>query len=87
MKNLLAAAYTSNWQITQNITDDFVPVGTHSFTVADAAGFKVGDHVIVRRPSTAEWIHVIGMDRIPSSKKGDTVQWTANGKEFCFSTA
>jgi hypothetical protein len=47
---------------THNLTDDYVPVGSHSFHVDSTAGLKVGDSVIVHRPSTAAWIHDIGMD-------------------------
>jgi hypothetical protein len=46
----------------RSITDDYVPVGSRSFHVADAAGFKVGDSIIVQRPSTQEWIDLLGMD-------------------------
>jgi len=46
------------------IVDDYVPVGARSFTVSSADSFTVGDEVIVHRPSTTEWIHTIGMDRI-----------------------
>src|SRR5262249_39719667 len=45
-----------------NVTDDYVPVGAHSFHVDSVAGLQVGDSVIVHRPSTAAWIHAIGMD-------------------------
>ena len=44
------------------ITDDYVPVGARSFHVDSTAGLQVGDAVIVDRPSTANWIHDIGMD-------------------------
>jgi hypothetical protein len=44
------------------ITDDYVPVGAHTFHVDDASGFKVGDTVVVHRPSTQEWIDLLGMD-------------------------
>ena len=56
------------------ITDDFVPVGTHSFRVSSTKGFKVGDRVIVYRPGTQEWIHAIKMDQIVERK--GTRQWT-----------
>jgi hypothetical protein len=46
----------------QGITDSYVPVGATSFHVADASGFHVGDQIVVHRPSTAAWIHAIGMD-------------------------
>jgi hypothetical protein len=44
------------------VTDDYVPVGAHTFHVDDASGFKVGDTVVVHRPSTQEWIDLLGMD-------------------------
>jgi hypothetical protein len=46
----------------ENITDNYVPVGARSFHVSSTAGLKVGDSVIVHRPSTAAWIHDLGMD-------------------------
>ena len=55
------------------ITDEYVPVGAHTFRVESPSGFSVGDEVIVHRPSTAEWIHAIGMDRIDA--KENTRQW------------
>jgi WD40 repeat protein len=51
----------------QMITDDYVPSGTKIITVENAARFNVGDAVIIERPSTKEWIHAIGMDRIPAA--------------------
>lgn len=57
-----------------HITDNFVPTGTHSFTVSNAEGFKPGDKVILYRPGTQEWIHDIKMDRIVERK--GTRQWT-----------
>jgi len=40
----------------QKITDKYVPVNASQINVANAAGFKVGDNVIIRRPSTQKWI-------------------------------
>ena len=59
------------------ITDRYVPVGAHSFTVENAAGFKPGDQVIVRRAGNAAWIHFIGMDHIVprASDPTSTKQW------------
>jgi hypothetical protein len=48
------------------ITDDYVPVGAHSFRVDDASGFHPGDPVVVHRPSTQEWIDLVGMDACTS---------------------
>jgi hypothetical protein len=44
------------------ITDAYVPVGSRTFSVADAAGYTVGDRVIVERGANQEWIDTLGMD-------------------------
>jgi len=46
----------------QNITDAYVPVNAMSFTVANASAYKVGDAIAIMRPSTEEWIKVLGTD-------------------------
>ena len=42
------------------ITTDYVPVNAMEFAIADATAFKPGDKIIIRRPSTKEWIDSIG---------------------------
>ncbi|MDB5192867.1 MAG: pectate lyase [Segetibacter sp.] len=42
------------------VTDVYVPVKANKLTVANAIDFKVGDLVIVHRPSTLNWIQVLG---------------------------
>jgi hypothetical protein len=59
---------------THTITDRYVPVGARAFNVESTAGLRVGDTIIVERPSTAAWIHDIGMDRIPPRPDGGEVQ-------------
>lgn len=58
------------------ITDDYVPSGTKTIHVKDAGKvFKVGDEVVVHRPSTEKWIRAIGMDSIPPRPlKGETTK-------------
>jgi hypothetical protein len=46
----------------QAITDAYVPVNARTVRVANAAAFKVGDRVVIRRPSTAAWIKKLGME-------------------------
>ncbi|MDB5110396.1 MAG: hypothetical protein JWR67_1510 [Mucilaginibacter sp.] len=55
------------------ITDAFVPVGAKSFNVQSADGYKVGDHIILYRPSPQNWIHDLKMDQIVARK--GTKQW------------
>ncbi|MBA4065636.1 MAG: hypothetical protein C0501_18355 [Isosphaera sp.] len=60
-----------------SIVDKVVPVGAISFRVASPAGLQVGDRVIVRRPSTAEWIRDINMDQL-------AMPWQPGSKDIRF---
>src|SRR5690625_1035964 len=69
----------------QNIIDPYVPVGAKSFEIENAAGFEVGDEIIVFRPSTVEWISAIGMDAIPPRSDGLPVhQWKAGSRNILY---
>jgi hypothetical protein len=70
-------AGTGSWVTTgtpQTITDNYVPSGSHSVTVADASGFSVGQTVLIRRPVTAAWIHFMGMDLLKDGS-GNAQTW------------
>lgn len=55
------------------ITDEYVPVGSFSFTVSSTQGFKKGDSIIVFRPGTEAWIKDLKMDKI--EERNGTKQW------------
>ncbi|MFJ2008729.1 hypothetical protein, partial [Streptomyces chartreusis] len=59
------------------VTDDYVPVGSAVVHVDGASSkFKAGNRIVVERPMEANWIHAIGMDRIPQRPDGGrTTQW------------
>ena len=42
------------------ISDAYVPVNALQFSTANAAAFKAGDKIIIRRPSVAAWIELLG---------------------------
>lgn len=42
-----------------SISDDYVPVNAMKFVVKDASSFKVGDQIVIHRPSTKEWIETL----------------------------
>ncbi len=62
------------------ITDAYVPAGTATFHVADAAGLAVGDHLRIRRPVTAEWVAFMGMDKLVRSGKDE--HWISGATEM-----
>jgi hypothetical protein len=47
-----------------SMIDAYVPSGAVSFHVNDATGFAVGNAVLVRRPVTAAWVQLMGMDTL-----------------------
>lgn len=64
----------------QAITDTYVPIGSHFFSVKSASDYKVGDQIVVYRPSTSAWIHSIGCDQLePRWDKLLNVSWVKNG--------
>ncbi len=64
------------------ITDAYVPVGAKSFAINNVANFKVGDDIMLFRPSTTKWIQDLKMDQI-DAREG-TVQWKAGGYDLYF---
>mgnify|MGYP003615051483 FL=1 len=42
------------------IVSDYVPVNAVKFNVGNTSGLNAGDQIIVRRPSTWEWIDILG---------------------------
>jgi hypothetical protein len=69
------ARATSGPKVT--ITDAYVPAGANTFSVSDGAGFKVGDAVVIGRPVTAAWIHLMGMDKLV--RNGGAQTWLGTG--------
>ena len=66
----------------RQIIEAYVPWSAKMVSVEKTSELKVGERIMVHRPSTAEWIHALGMDRIknrPGAKDGETKQWTAGG--------
>lgn len=57
------------------IVDNYVPVGSFSFTVDDPSELTVGDQIIVRRRGNAEWISEIKMDQIPGERPWGARNW------------
>ena len=42
-----------------NITSEYVPAGSHTFEVEDASKLTEGDNIIIRHPSTDEWLAAV----------------------------
>jgi hypothetical protein len=76
----LSIAGTGSWKTTgkaQSITDAYVPSGSSTLHVADGSGFKAGDSVLVERPVTQAWVHLMNMDTLV--RDGAAQTWLAVG--------
>ena len=61
------------------IADAYVPSGASSFTVANSRGLAVGETVSIRRPTTAAWVHFMGMDTL--FRNGGDQTWIGVGRD------
>jgi hypothetical protein len=64
------------------IIDDLVPAGGRTFTVESIGGFNVGDHIVLTRPSTAEWIALLHMRGLPGNYAGMRLDWTPGSRNL-----
>lgn len=63
------------------IVDAYVPEGATTFAVESTGGFGVGDTVIVNRPTTAGWIHFMGMDTLKRDGRAQTWLGTTRSEQ------
>lgn len=64
----------------RRVADPRVPAGSRSFSLENASEFRPGDRVIVHRPSTAEWLAELRMDRLSKDyAKPGTRDWQPGG--------
>ena len=78
-KGALIRIVGGNNQIVSKYTplaDEYVPVNAQTLNFAAPHSFKIGDQVIVNRPSTAEWLALLGTDRLGNQMEYNLVKWT-----------
>lgn len=46
----------------QEVQENYIPVNSNTLVVKDASKFKIGDFVVITRPSTDKWISALGTD-------------------------
>jgi hypothetical protein len=54
---------------------DDTSAGTRTLHLASVDGLRVGDHIVVRRPSTQDWISAIGMSGLPGTFANQRLDW------------
>lgn len=75
-RTLIEAGGNSDPQLADPVavTTD-APTGTRTLKLASLQGLAVGDPVVVRRPSTREWISAIGMSGLPGTFANQRLDW------------
>ncbi len=58
------------------LLDTYFPVNTTKLTFKNGHSFKVGDQIIMNRPSTKEWLEKIGADKIGLYVDYTLTNWT-----------
>jgi hypothetical protein len=65
----------------RRVVDAYVPVGAYAVTLDDAAGLRVGDRLMVHRPSTKAWISSLGMDTFPGWRPENRLHWQEGSRD------
>ena len=55
------------------LADTYIPSGTRHLPVASAEGFAIGDTILIRRPTTPDYLRFMGMDHL--ERTGRTEHW------------
>ncbi len=64
------------------VTDEKVPAGGRVLTVVSVEGLAAGDRVVVRRPSTKEWIEALGMNKAEGAFADQRLHWTPGSRDL-----
>ena len=64
------------------VADAYVPAGATSFTVEGAPAFSAGHRIVVRRPSTAAWIAVLGMNLFQGWRPENRLHWQPGSRDI-----
>ncbi|MDI9363748.1 MAG: DUF6298 domain-containing protein [Flavobacterium sp.] len=64
------------------VTEKYVPVNANKLSVTNASNLKVGDNIIIRRPSTKEWISDLGTESFGGGLS--SIGWKVGELDICF---
>jgi hypothetical protein len=64
------------------VTDEKVPAGGRALTLESVEGLAAGDRVVIRRPSTKEWIAALGMNRAEGAFADQRLHWMPGSRDL-----
>ncbi|MBN2698272.1 MAG: pectate lyase [Bacteroidales bacterium] len=65
-----------------DIKDSFVPVNAFQFRISDAHTLSSGERIMVQRPSTPEWIDLLGMNEFGGET--EWLGWKPGQRDICW---
>lgn len=68
----------------RDVSAAYVPVGATRLALASVQGLAVGDRVVVRRPSTAEWIDRLGMNEFEGWRPQNRLHWQPGSRDLAW---
>lgn len=69
------------------VTDERAAAGSLALTLESVEGLAAGDRVVVRRPSTKEWIEALGMNRAGGAFTDQRLHWTPGSRDLVWDRA
>jgi hypothetical protein len=64
------------------IITDYVPVGATVIPLENTDGLTAGDRIVIRRPSTIEWIDALGMNTFPGWRPENRLHWRKGSRDI-----
>ncbi len=64
------------------VTDEKVAAGALTLTLESVEGLAAGGRVVVRRPSTKEWVESLGMNRAEGAFADQRLHWTPGSRDL-----
>ncbi len=65
-----------------NVTDETVPAGARKLSLESLAGLRVGERVVITRPSTATWITALHMTGLPGTYANQRLDWAPGSRNL-----
>ncbi|HEX3878591.1 MAG TPA: DUF6298 domain-containing protein [Bryobacteraceae bacterium] len=64
------------------VTDETALAGSRRLTLERVTGLRPGDHIVITRPSTAEWISAIKMRGFPGTYANQRLDWAPGSRNL-----
>ncbi|MFB3854847.1 MAG: DUF6298 domain-containing protein [Vicinamibacterales bacterium] len=69
------------------VADAYVPAGATTFSIEGAGRLAAGDRIVIRRPSTASWIALLGMNTFQGWRPENRLHWQSGSRDVAWDRA